>query len=984
MNPKPMLHFSRSTFLIMILISLLVMFCGSMNAQTAKSTISGVVSNPEGTPLAGATVTVTATATGVSRSVITDKSGNYVVSNLDPGEYFLRATAEGFPPVMVEAIVLSVGGTTVLGVSMAGEAQSAVAFHQPLIDDASGDRSRIVRREEIDLLPNRGRNFVDFVKLTGAAVQGRENVGGGPFKEPDTGVGASAVPRLSFGGQSELNTVLQVDGADNIQTMTGLPRATPSQEAAGEFRVLSTSFLPQYGGSLAGFVNIVTKSGENSFHGSVYYYGINDLLAARPALNTADASTLRQNQYGVTASGPLKREKAFFFANWEGQRRLQSNAVPQVVQDNLAMINQVRTQYGLSPETNDQKRTSDYDLAMFKVDYQINQANSLMARYNYQTAEALRFPGLFGRGAPTSSAARNTDLQDQTLVVSPTSVLSGTTVNEARFQWARRSYHYEPVVNEPNLEISNLIAMGKSTSDPSFYGETRRQFTDNLTHAWRAHEIKAGFDFSNLDDSTIYPLFFPARIVFPNLAAFSTMSPVLFWFPTLKGAASAPPADTTWKTAVPPSWQNATDWQMTHDMYGFFLQDAWTHGKLSLTYGIRNDFETWPAQYHTSLDWTGFQPRAGFAYRIGRGTVIRGGYGIFKTRLANSVAQLFTSTEWSSKGNLPDAQLLYPNALPLPGRFDQNTITGPAAQAAAITFLQTGQYPALTRNGMSNTLDREMKTPFARNGSFAIEHEFHGYVVSLGYQSVAARDLIGFGPNLNAVQTSILPTGKPYYGARKYADMGDFIAATNCGVSDYNGATVEISRRLAKGFGFQASYTFSKTISNGDSIANFADNPEWNPALEFGLSRQHVGQRLTLGWMAEFPSRTPLIHGWQLNSVVALQSGRFNTVFAGSDANGDGNPNSDRPGTLGRNTMQGPGMENVDLRLSRAFHLGERASLTFSVDAFNLLNHMNVTEIGTLWGNPSLSVAPSPQLRFGAPVGVLNSREIQGGLKLRF
>ncbi len=534
------------------------------------------------------------------------------------------------------------------------------------------------------------------------------------------------------------------------------------------------------------------------------------------------------------------------------------------------------------------------------------------------------------------------------------------------------------------MEISNLIAMGKSTSDPSYYGETRRQFTDNLAHAWRAHDFKVGFDYSNLNDSTIYPLFFPARIIFPNLTALSTMTPAVFWFPTLKGAASAPTADITWHQTVPPAWQSATNWQMSHGAYGMFLQDVWTLGKLRLTYGIRNDFETLPAKFHSGMDWTHLQPRAGFAYALGSRTVVRGGWGIFSTRLANSIAQLFTSTEFNSKGNLPSAQLLLPGALPLPGLFDQNTIVGPAARAAAILFLQTGRYPAPTRNGMANTLDRHMRTPFARDGSFQIEHDFHGVVVSLGYLSVAARDLIGYGANLNAVQTATLASGKPFYGARLYPEMGDFIAATNCGVSDYNGATLEVSKRFKKQFGFQASYTFSKTISNGDSVANFADDPEWNPALEFGVSRQHVPHRLTLGWMVEVPHGTPLIHEVQLNSVVTVQSGRFNTVFAGSDANGDGNPNSDRPGQLGRNTMQGPGMESVDIRVSRVFHFGERVNLTFSIDAFNLLNHMNVTEIGTLWGNPSLSVAPNALLGFGSPVGVANSREIQGSLKLRF
>jgi Carboxypeptidase regulatory-like domain len=968
------------------LLSLLMLIVtATTHAQTAKSTLTGVVSDSNRSPVAGATVLVTATATGVSRTITTDKAGNYLMSNLDPGEYLVRVTADNFPARVIDAVVLSVGGTTILGVTMTAEAQRdwTVTYHEPLIDNVTGDRSRIVPRVEIDSLPNRGRNFVDFVRLTGFAVQGRENVGGGPFKEPDTGVGASAVPRLSFGGQSELNTVLQVDGADNTQAMTGLPRATPSQEAAGEFRILATSFQPQYGGALAGFVNIMTKSGENNLHGSLYYYGTNDLFNARPALNTADASALKQNQYGLTASGPFKKDRAFFFANWEGQRRIQSNPVPQVVQSNLAMINQVRTQYGLSPESNNQTRTSDYDLAMVKADFHISESQSLMARYSYQEAEAMRFPGLFGRGAPTSSAARNTDLDDHTFVISPTSILSAGTVNEARVQWAQRNYTYTPVVSEPNMEISNLIAMGKSTSDPSSYAETRRQITDNLTHAARAHEIKAGFDYNSLDDSTIYPLFFPARIIFPNLAAFSTMTPAVFWFPTLKGAASAPVADTTWKRTVPASWQDATNWKMTHGAIGFYAQDVWTKGKLSLTFGIRQDMETFPEKFHSGMATT-FQPRAGFAYGVGSKTVVRGGYGVFSSRLANSVAQLFTSVEWSSKGDLPSAALLYSNALPLPGRFDQNTIAGPNARAAAITFLTTGEYPAPTRNGMANTLDRYMSRPYARNGSIQIEHEFRGMVVSVGYLSVAARDLIGFGANLNAVQTSTLVSGKPFYGARKYAEMGDFIAATNCGVSDYNGLSVQLSRKLNRQFGLQLNYTFSKTISNGDSIANFADNPEWSPGLEFGVSRQHVPHRLVAAWTAQIPNTVRVLHQVQLHVIADVQSGRYNTVFAGSDANGDGNPNSDRPGTLGRNTMQGPGTQSVDVRVSRLFHIGERARLTFAADAFNLVNHMNVTEIGTLWGNPSLSVAPSPLLGFGAPVGVSNSREIQGSLKLTF
>src|SRR5204863_5490118 len=126
------------------------------------------------------------------------------------------------------------------------------------------------------------RNFVDFAKLSSGVAPGRENTGGGAFKEPDAGVGAAAAPRLTFGGQSELNTMILVDGVDNIQTFTGLPRVTPSQEAVQEFRILNSTFLAEYGRALAGFVNIITNSGTNKLHGSADYCGINDALNATP------------------------------------------------------------------------------------------------------------------------------------------------------------------------------------------------------------------------------------------------------------------------------------------------------------------------------------------------------------------------------------------------------------------------------------------------------------------------------------------------------------------------------------------------------------------------------------------------------------------------------------------------------------------------------------------------------------------------------
>ena len=406
----------------------------------------------------------------------------------------------------------------------------------PLIEPSKTELSRVVTTREIEQLPISGRNFVDFVKLSSGVALGRENVGGGAFKEPDVGVGSAAAPRPSFGGQPELNTLIQVDGADNIQTFTGLPRATPSQEAAKEFRVLNSTYLAEYGRALGGFVNIVTKSGTNQGSGSGYYFGMDDALAARSILNRPGEDTLNQHQFGGTVGGPITADRTFFFGNYEGQLRKQSNRYSQVVLNNLDALNAVRVPLGLRPETTDQVLDNHYNSLLVKLDHHPGRNHTLSIRYNFLDSQTDNFLGGGGRASPTSSTARDNQTRDQALVANVISVLSRRLVNEARFQTARRTFDFSAVYNEPSLDISNFIIMGKSTSDVDYYAETRVQLADSLTWTTGGHQVKAGLDINILRNDSVWNLFFPARIVFPNVAAFQTFSPVVFWWPYLAGA----------------------------------------------------------------------------------------------------------------------------------------------------------------------------------------------------------------------------------------------------------------------------------------------------------------------------------------------------------------------------------------------------------------------------------------------------------------
>ena len=306
---------------VLVLSCSLLSIAASVEAQTATGTLSGVIRDTTGAVMPGVSVTARNAATGVSRIVTSDSEGRYRIVNLEPGEYEVRAELAGFRTAAMTGVTVLVGGTTELDLAMSvGQLaeEVTVATEPQLIEPSKTDLSRVVSSREIESLPISGRNFVDFVKLSSGVALGRENVGGGAFKEPDVGVGSAAAPRLSFGGQPELNTQIQVDGADNVQTFTGLPRATPSQEAAREFRVLNSTYLAEYGRALGGFVNIVTKSGTNRGSGSAYYFGMSDVFAARSILNRPGEDELGQHQFGGTFGGPITPGSDVFLRQLRG------------------------------------------------------------------------------------------------------------------------------------------------------------------------------------------------------------------------------------------------------------------------------------------------------------------------------------------------------------------------------------------------------------------------------------------------------------------------------------------------------------------------------------------------------------------------------------------------------------------------------------------------------------------------------------------
>jgi hypothetical protein len=295
-----------------------------------------------------------------------------------------------------------------------------------------------LRTKQIESLPISGRLFTDFALLTPGVTTGRTSVG--------STITEFEVTRVSFAGMRDLSNLVTVDGADNINTATGSQRASPPQEAVQEFRVVNNSFGAEYGRALGGIVNIVTKSGTNSYHGSIYDYFQNNALNARSLLQPEpQPNTLRQNQFGVTFGGPIKRDKTFFFANYEGQRRGESPTYPPVLISNIGTINAAKSALGIAPENLDVLKTKDTDYFFARIDHQLSMKHQLSVRYNLEDARDLnQLVGatLDGGGIGAPSSGHNVFLTDQSLSGTLTSQIGTNMVNTALGQYARRHYNF--------------------------------------------------------------------------------------------------------------------------------------------------------------------------------------------------------------------------------------------------------------------------------------------------------------------------------------------------------------------------------------------------------------------------------------------------------------------------------------------------------------------------------------------------------------
>jgi len=305
-----------------------------MVAQLSTASLNGVVRDQTAAVVPSAKISLTAVDTSVVRTTVTNSAGEYVFTNLTPGRYTVAASATGFSPKQVSQFVLAVGQTGTIDFALAIGSESTVVTVEAegqQLDATSSNLGTVLATKQINDLPTNGRNFTSLLSLTPGVVPvstGQNNgMGGGGFSAPVAEGAAFTFPAIN--GQTNRSNFFLTDGLNNFGSLLSTYAVPPIIDAIQEVKVVSHTDSAEYGSVLGGVVNVVSKSGTNSFHGSAWEYFRNESLDARPYFlpSSSQKPTFHQNQFGGAIGGPVwipklykGKDKTFFFVAYQGFR----------------------------------------------------------------------------------------------------------------------------------------------------------------------------------------------------------------------------------------------------------------------------------------------------------------------------------------------------------------------------------------------------------------------------------------------------------------------------------------------------------------------------------------------------------------------------------------------------------------------------------------------------------------------------------------
>jgi len=977
----------------------------AMQSQATTGTIEGTVTDQTGAVLPGVAVSIKSVETGIVRMVLSDDRGIFRAPLLPVGHYDVSVEFTGFTKFEQTAIALTVGQTLQLNIrlSVAGTTQAvSVTEEVPVVEATRTQVSSTIDDRAVANLPVNGRNFIDFVLLT-------------PGVTRDVRAGD-----ISFAGQRGTMNSLVIDGADNNNTFfgqatgrTGSGRAPFqfSQDAVKEFQVNSNGYSAEFGRAGGAVINVVTKSGTNDLHGTGFWFYRDKSLNANDVINKVAVpprgrSPYHFNQFGASAGGPIVKDKAFFFVNYDGQRNTVQNIVflnlPATTPSDAATQSAIQR---LSPLANSWNRTQNQDTFLGKGDWQFSTNHHVSLRYNHQN-----YTGGGGEAGGPQNAFEHTGdslVKTDTLNGSVSSILTNRLFNEFRAQYARDK---EPgAANSANPEATILeggqtvMTIGRNFFSPRETTIKRGQFADNLSLIAGRHNFKFGGDVNADRILNFFPGNFSGSYRFNTLAGFTSGRPTAAGERYVQAFAGE---GTTGATTRP----NMTEFA------GFFQDDWRVSNRLTLNLGVRYDMQrvAQPTTKNPSpqlaaagidtskipIDKNNFAPRVGLAWRPVSNSdrfVVRAGYGIFFARTPS----IMVGTAHSNNGLNVQTITFTGNAVPTyPNKFDSMPAGATAPLPTIFVF------------------DKNYVSPYTQQGNLAVEYGLSNDVsVTVTYLGVRGVHLQR-SHDLNVgipTDTPITVAGegrtlvyKRFPTARPFTAFDRLIAFESTANAIYHGMTVQVNKRYSRNIQLSGAYTWSKVIDDvpdatavvpqGSDDAKYVQNP-LNIRDDRAVGGNDQPHRVVINgiWDLRYAEGVSnrvakgILGGWQIAGIFTAQSGQPYTGLISADLNNDGNNRSDRAPDLGRNTFRAPKTVSFDPRVTREVSVIERLRLQFIFEAFNVFNRYNVSATPATSPNAvrnTLYALTGGQLvrqsNFGQILGTSNPRVIQFATKILF
>jgi hypothetical protein len=906
-------------------------------AQTAVTTgtVGGVVKDTTGGLLAGAAVTAVHVETSRTLKATSDDQGRYRLLALPVGRYEIQAERQGFQPAKT-AVTLTVGATlnVQLVLAPANVTEEISVTSHPEVEVQRTQSAETVRPEEIQSLPQNGRNYLDLALLTTGVS--RTNTGSVQrFAE------TSAVPGtgLSVSSQRNIGNTFLVDGLSANDDAAQLAGTFYSEDVIREFQVVSGGGMAEFGRALGGVVNVVTQSGTNQWHGGGYGYFRSSHFDAANAL-TGRKDPLSQQQFGGSLGGPVRKGATFIFANVEHTNDDQTGLVT-ISSAAVSAINATLAarQYP-GPAIATGSFTSGYASTnvFVRADQDLGGAGRLNLRYSTYAVDSPNSRNAGGLNAVTRGTGLNN--RDQTGALNLISTLPGVAVNELRVQFTHS--RFDAPVNDPigpSVSISGVANFGTSTSSPTARDINLFEVSDTLSKQRGSHLFKAGTDL----------LLDRVNIVFPGATTGS------YAFSSLANFVAG--RFTTYQQA----FGELSQFQSNPNV-GLFVQDEWrVRQSVTINAGLRYDVQFLPDPIAT--DTNNVSPRVGIAIAPGNGkTVIRASGGYYY----DPIPLRATSNALQRDGSK------YQVAVYATGQ------AGAPAFPATLPAFPPGLLISVT------TIDPHIRDQVSRQAVVQIEREItQGTVATIGYQYLSGHGII-MQRNVNAPTLSAADAaaqGIPNLGRPDpaYANVGRY---ESLGDSEYNGLIVSIRTRARSWFDGRISYTYSRAYDDAGNFF-FSQPQDTNDVrADWGPSDNDQHHRITVSGTASTPHLSGSVlrtvpSDWRISGIVGYSSALPFNVQTGADRNNDTN-NNDRPVGVGRNSARGFNFSSVDLRLMRSVPLG-RNRLELLVEVFNLFNHANYLVPNNIYGTGT-----TPLPAFGQPTAVGDPREMQFGVRVIF